>query len=205
MTSKKASTLELFNNDELNEIASNVDKFEGYKNPHAKRVAVLADTVAIEFNLAEHDRLSLHQAALVHDIGEMLMARDYIASNKVLTERQRMDMQRHPVIGEQQAAKQGLNRAVQLIVRWHHEWWNGLGYPDGLKREQIPLAARIMRLVDTYSALTDSRSYSVPISTSEARRYISEWAGIEFDPKIVKVFLSLKDIPELKSYSDKAE
>jgi len=199
---EKAFTKELIVDDELFKIASEIDKFEGYANPHATRIAVLSDAVAQEFNLASQDRLSLHQAALVHDIGELLMDRDYIKSNRVLDQKERMDMQRHPVIGEQEASKRGLNRAVQLIVRWHHEWWNGLGYPDGLSRDQIPLAARIIRVADTYAALTDSRPYSVPISTSEARRYISEWAGIEFDPRVVKVFLSLKDIPELRSFSD---
>lgn len=190
--------------DELSKIAPEIDLFEGYANPHAMRIAVLADAVAREFNLASQDRFSLGQAALVHDIGELSMNRDYIGTNRVLDQKERMDMQRHPVIGEQEAAKRGLNRAVQLIVRWHHEWWNGLGYPDGLSRDQIPLAARIIRVADTYAALTDSRPYSVPISTSEARRYISEWAGIEFDPRVVKIFLALEDIPELKSYAEKS-
>ena len=202
---EKVLVKELQIDKELTEIASAIDQFEGYANPHASRIAVLADAVAQEFNLASQDRFSLQQAAMVHDIGELLMDRDYIKTNRVLNQKERMDMQRHPVIGEHEAAKRGLDRAVQLIVRWHHEWWNGLGYPDGLSRDQIPLAARIIRVSDTYAALTDSRPYSVPISSSEAHRYISEWAGIEFDPRVVKVFLSLKDIPELRSYSDKTE
>ncbi|NNF00324.1 MAG: HD domain-containing protein [Pyrinomonadaceae bacterium] len=202
---EKAFSQNLALDDELSRIASDIDEFEGYSNPHALRIAVLADALAREFNLASQDRLSLQQAALVHDIGEMLMEREYIKTNRVLNPQERLDMQRHPVIGEQEAAKRGLSRAVQLIVRWHHEWWNGLGYPDGLSRDQIPLAARIIRVADTYAALTDSRPYSVPISTSEARRYITEWAGIEFDSRVVKVFLSLRDIPELKSYADKNE
>ena len=101
---------------------------------------------------------------------------------------------------EQEAAKRGLNRAVQLLVRWHHEWWNGTGYPDALEREQIPLAARILRVADTFAALTDSRPYSVPISADEAKRYLTEWSAIEFDPKVVKMFLSLEDLQELESY-----
>lgn len=202
---EKVLAKELLIDDTLLEVASEIDQFEGYANPHAYRIAVLADALARKFNLASQDRLSLQQAAMVHDIGELLMDRDYIKTNRVLDQKERMDMQRHPVIGEQEAAKRGLNRAVQLIVRWHHEWWNGLGYPDGLSRDHIPLAARIIRVADTYAALTDSRPYSVPISSSEARRYISEWAGVEFDPRVVKAFLSLKDIPELKSYSDKNE
>jgi HD-GYP domain-containing protein (c-di-GMP phosphodiesterase class II) len=130
------------------------------------------------------------------------MNRGYIAASGVLRDEERIDMQRHPVIGEQEAAKMGLSRAVQLLVRWHHEWWNGSGYPDALGHEQIPLAARILRLADSYAALTDVRPFSVPISTAEARRYISEWAGIEFDPRVVKAFLELEGLREMESFAD---
>lgn len=184
----------------LLKIAAQTDEFEGYLHPHATRIAKLADAVAQKFNLASHDRHSLRQASLVHDLGEVVMNRDYIKSNRILREEERIDMQRHPVIGEQEVAKQGLSRAVQLLVRWHHEWWNGMGYPDGLEGEQIPLAARILRLVDTYCALTDTRPFNTPLSESEAKQYISEWAGIEFDPKVVKVFLELEGLTELESF-----
>jgi putative two-component system response regulator len=184
----------------LLKMAELADEFEGYAHPHATRMAVLADAIAQKLHFSTHDRLALRQAALVHDIGEVVMNRDYIKSNRVLTDEERTDMQRHPVIGEQEAAKRGLSRAVQLLVRWHHEWWNGAGYPDAIAREQIPLSARILRLVDTYAAMTDSRPFSVPISETEAKRYLTEWAGIEFDPKVVKEFLSLEEIKELESY-----
>jgi HD-GYP domain-containing protein (c-di-GMP phosphodiesterase class II) len=186
----------------LLKISDLMDQFEGYEHPHATRIAVLADAVAQKFNLASHDRLALRQAALVHDIGEVVMNRNYIQIKRLLTEQERVDMQRHPVIGEQEAAKRGLSRAVQLLIRWHHEWWNGVGYPDGLERGQIPLAARILRVVDTYVALTDRRPYSEAIPESEAKRYLVEWSGIEFDPKVVKMFLSLEDIKELDSFAD---
>lgn len=188
--------------DELIKLAEAVDRFEGYQNPHAQRIVVLADAVAEKFSLASHDRQTLQQAALAHDLGELAMNRSYINRNSTLNNQERIDMQRHPVIGEQETAKRGLSRAVQLIVRWHHEWWNGTGYPDCLEREQIPLAARILRVCDTYSAMTDSRPFSVPISEAEAKRYLTEWAGIEFDPKVVQVFLSLKDLPELNSFAE---
>jgi len=183
-------------------IASATDKFEGYEHAHAGRIAAIADALAQKFNLASHDCFSLRQAALVHDIGEVVMNREYFKSSRVLNVDERIDMQRHPVIGEQEVAKQGLSRAVQLIVRWHHEWWNGSGYPDALAQENIPLAARILRVADTYCALTDARPYSPPIPSDEAKRYLVEWAGIEFDPKIVKAFLALENMEELKSYAD---
>lgn len=189
----------------LLKIASLTDEFEGYTHPHALRISVLADAVAQKFNLASHDRFSLRQASLVHDLGETVMNRDYIKVNRILREDERVDMQRHPVIGEQESAKRGLSRAVQLLVRWHHEWWNGMGYPDGLEGEQIPLAARILRLVDTYSALTDYRPFNSPLTEAEAKKYITEWAGIEFDPQVVKVFLEIEGLAELKSFAPETE
>ncbi len=186
----------------IEKIARMTDKFEGYSNPHAARIAILADATARVFNMSAHDRHSLEQAALIHDLGELVMNRDYIKVGRILTEPEHLDMQRHPVIGEQEAAKRGLSRAVQLIIRWHHEWWNGAGYPDALRRDQTPLAARILRVADTYAALTDARPYSAAISVSEAKRYLTEWAGIEFDPAVVKAFLSLENLPELESYAE---
>lgn len=189
----------------LEKIARTIDVFEGYKNPHASRIAALADEISKTFNMASHDRHSLRQAALIHDIGELVMNREYIKVSRILTEQEQIDMQRHPVIGEQEAAKRGLTRAVQLLVRWHHEWWNGSGYPDALRREQIPLAARILRVADTYAALTDDRPYSPAMPETETKRYLTEWAGIEFDPAVVKAFLSLENLPELKSHAKSEE
>ena len=192
---------EKFSDEPLAQLSAAMDEFEGYAHPHGRRIAAIADAIAEKFNFASHDRHALRQAALVHDIGEMVMNRDYIRASRLLREEERIDMQRHTVIGEQEAARRGLGRAVQLLVRWHHEGWNGTGYPDALEREQIPLAARILRVADTYAALTDSRPYSIAISASEAKRYLVEWSGIEFDPKVVKAFLALAELPELESYS----
>ncbi len=191
---------EMPSDDPLVQISAAMDEFEGYAHPHGRRVAVIAEAISEKFNFAAHDRSALRQAALVHDLGEMIMNREYIRASRLLREDERIDMQRHTVIGEQEAAKRGLGRAVQLLVRWHHEWWNGTGYPDALEREQIPLAARILRVADTFAALTDSRPYSVAISASEATRYLVQWSGIEFDPRVVKAFLSLEKMPELESY-----
>ncbi|MFM9902940.1 MAG: HD-GYP domain-containing protein [Pyrinomonadaceae bacterium] len=177
-------------------IASETDGFECYGSPHAGRIAAIADSLAEAFNIAPRDRIFLKQAALLHDIGEKRMNRDYISSPRGLTSTELIDLHRHPVIGEQEAAKLGLPRSVQLNVRWHHEWWNGGGYPDALENEQIPLAARILRVADTFAALTAARPYRAALPAEEAKKLITEWAGIEFDPAIVKAFLSIEE-PEL--------
>lgn len=177
--------------EKLMSLAGQTDTFEGYAAGHSERVAEIVDSLGLFFNFEPHDRLILQQAALVRNIGEMQMNRDYIHLGRVLSSEERLDLQRHPVIGEQAAAKMGLSRGVQLIVRWHHEWWNGSGYPDCLEGEQIPLAARILRVADTYSALISDRPFRAALKEELARKYLIEWAAIEFDPTVVKAFLAL--------------
>ncbi|MFN0277321.1 MAG: HD-GYP domain-containing protein [Pyrinomonadaceae bacterium] len=179
--------------EKLLRIAPQMDRFEGYGEAHGQRIASIVDLLGAAFNLASRDRFFLRQAALVHDIGEMKMDRDYIKSTQILRPEERLDLQRHPVIGEQETAKMGLPRGVQLLVRWHHEWWNGNGYPDGLFAEQIPLAARILRIADTYAALTSKRTFRAAWPVEIARKYLIEWAGVEFDPAVVKVFLAVSE------------
>ena len=173
------------------QLAKTVDRFERYENPHAQRVAAIADEIAHAFHLARHDRGSLYAAALLHDLGEVAMERDYIQADRALSAEERIDLARHPVIGEREASRAGADRAAQLLVRWHHEWWNGTGYPDALRREEIPLAARILRVADSYAALTDDRPFRPSLSEEAARRELTSRAGIEFDPGVVWVFLSL--------------
>ena len=173
------------------QFAKTTDKFERYENAHAQRIADIADEIACAFHLARHDRGSLFAAALLHDLGEVAMERDYIQATNALSEDERIDLARHPVIGEREASRVGADRAAQLLVRWHHEWWNGMGYPDTLRREEIPLAARILRVADSYAALTDVRPFRPALSDEAARRELIDRAGIEFDPAVVKVFLSL--------------
>jgi HD-GYP domain-containing protein (c-di-GMP phosphodiesterase class II) len=181
-------------------LAAEADAFEGYENPHAARLAVIADEIGKSFNLGTRDRFSLRVAALAHDIGEVAMSRDYIQRDGPLSDDERIDLARHPLFGEREACDAGADRGAQLLVRWHHEWWNGDGYPDGLRFEQIPLGARILRVADAYASLTDSRPFRPAYSERQAREHLLEWIGLQFDPGVVKALLSLEPFKELKGY-----
>ncbi len=187
------------------ELGAATDQFEQYSHAHAARIATLADEMARRLGLAEQDRRSLHNAALLHDLGEAAMERDYISRDEKLTDDERIDLSRHPLIGEQEAGRAGADRAAQLLVRWHHEWWNGSGYPDALREEEIPLAARILRVADAYASLTDARPFRRAFSEEEARQELIQWAGIEFDPRVVALLLTLESMPELKSFAGTEE
>lgn len=184
------------------QLAAAADEFEQYANPHAARIAAIADKIAEAFHMAPQDRKSLRTAARMHDLGEVAMEREYIRRAGSLTEEERIDLQRHPVIGEQEAARASADRDVQLLVRWHHEWWNGSGYPDALSHNEIPLAARILRIADSYAALTDTRPYRPALTEEDARAQIIERAAIEFDPAVVSVLLALQDVEELRSFAN---
>lgn len=183
------------------QLAITTDRFERFENPHAVRVAAIADHLAKFFHLARHDRGSLRAAALLHDLGEVAMERDYIQRAGPLTDEDRVDLSRHPIIGEREASRVGADRAAQLLVRWHHEWWNGRGYPDAMRGDDIPLAARILRLADSYAAFTDARPFRPALTAEDATREIVRHAGIEFDPTVVNAFLTVTPIQELESYA----
>ena len=198
-TTFESGRLELL--ESFRKLAVEADEFEVYLNPHAARIAAIADLIARSFGLGARDRLSLRVAAMAHDLGEVAMARGYIRRAGALAPNERIDLARHPLLGERQAANSGADRGTQLLVRWHHEWWNGGGYPDGLRFEQVPLAARILRAADSYASLTDDRPYRKAYSEQQAREHLIEWAGLEFDPRVVRALLSLEPINELKSYN----
>lgn len=177
--------------DNLQKLAATIDQFEQYSRPHATQMATLAEAIASRIGLTGLDLQALKIAALLHDIGELAIDSPVVRSAARLDFRQRLEMQRHSIIGEQQIAKRGLSKHVQLLVRWHHEWWNGTGYPDMLSGEDIPIGARILRLVDTYDSLRSRRPYRDAMSEEEAERVIAASAGIEFDPGLVEILLML--------------
>ncbi len=177
--------------DRLLKLALETDRVEGYTEPHAVMIARLTEAIGREMGLHGVDLSALKFAALAHDIGERGMKRNYLLSPNALTWEERLDLWRHPILGEQAAAEIRLSRQTQLLVRWHHEWWNGQGYPDGLSGEAIPVGARILRAVDSYCALISRRPFRQAYELVEAEQHIADMAGIEFDPIVAKLLLML--------------
>jgi hypothetical protein len=175
----------------LLKLAIEIDRVEGYSEPHSIVIARLSEIIGIQMGLHGCDLTALKFAALAHDIGERVMKRNYLLRPNGLTWEETLDLWRHPILGEQAAGELRLSRQTQLLIRWHHEWWNGLGYPDGLAGEAIPLGARILRLVDSYYALISDRPYRQRFEKLEAEQIIADLAGIEFDPQIVRLLLAI--------------
>lgn len=198
--SSRSAVVEVFE-----DLAARTDEFEAYRHPHASRIAAIANQLARSFHLGARDRFSLRIAALAHDLGELAMNRDYLHRHGTLSDDERVDLARHPLLSEREAAAAGADRGAQLLIRWHHEWWNGNGYPDGLRFEQIPLGARILRVADAYASLTDARPFRSAYSEQQAREHLIEWTGLEFDPRVVRTLLALEPFNELKGYAPEVE
>ena len=175
----------------INRLADRIDSFERYTQPHSRLMAELAEHLARRFGLATSDCEAITEAAMLHDIGLYAMSPAYHALPRPLSFEARLDLWRHPVIGEQQMAKRDAKRHSQLLVRWHHEWWNGSGYPDMLAFEDIPIGARILRAVELYAALISDRPYRSALSEEQALDALGSSAGIECDPYVVKCLLAL--------------
>lgn len=175
----------------INRLADRIDSFEKYSQPHSRLMAALALHLARRFGLAAADVDAIVEAAMLHDIGLYAMSPSYHPLPRPLAFEARLDLWRHPVIGEQQMAKRDAMRHAQLLVRWHHEWWNGSGYPDMLAFEDIPIGARILRAVELYSALICDRPYREALTEQQAIEALTSSAGVECDPYVVKSLLAL--------------
>jgi HD-GYP domain-containing protein (c-di-GMP phosphodiesterase class II) len=175
----------------LLKLAPEADRAEGYAEPHAARLAQLAVALGDRCGLRGIDRVALELAALAHDLGERAMKRQYLLRPDALDWEERLDLWRHPILGEKAAAQFGLPRQAQLFVRWHHEWWNGQGYPDMLAGDAIPLGARILRAGDLWCALVSARPWRDAYDEARAEEIFADSAGLECDPRLVAALLEI--------------
>ncbi|MEP7272482.1 MAG: HD domain-containing phosphohydrolase [Acidobacteriota bacterium] len=175
----------------LLKLVPEIDRVEGYAGAHAIPLSRLAVELGKRAGLHGSDLTSLKFAALSHDVGERALKREYLLRAGRLTSEERLDLVRHSILGEQAAATFGLSRAAQLFIRWHHEWWNGYGYPDALIGDAIPLGARILRVADTWGALISDRPHRPRHDQETAEAILADQAGFECDPQVVALLLDL--------------
>jgi len=172
---------------------------------HVLRVAKYSYVLASKLGLDESFCQMINTAAPLHDIGKIAISDEILKSSRTITESEREEIQKHTIIGHKLLIKSGFSifQSAAKIARSHHEWWNGAGYPDGLKRDRIPIEARIIGLCDVYDALTHKRTYKEKWTSSEALEYIAQNSGIQFDPALVRCFISHKDL--IQDISDTIE
>ncbi len=158
---------------------------------HARRVAYFAGLLADRVGLGASEQAALRTAAFLHDLGELGVQSDLLERTAPLEAEELERVRRHPEIGARLLQPLGVARAVADVVCHHHERWDGGGYPDGLRGEEIPLAARIVALADAYDAMTSWRPYRAALAPEAVRAELERGAGSHFDPELAKEFLAL--------------
>jgi HD-GYP domain-containing protein (c-di-GMP phosphodiesterase class II) len=161
---------------------------------HWKRVAFYATEIANKMELDDDYVRLIERGANLMDIGMLQVAGNLsgdMYQTKDLAPGDREMIKRHPIIGADMLAAIRPNWEVIPLVRGHHEWWNGMGYPDGLKGEAIPMGARILGIADSFVAMTSWRSYREIMEAKEAAKEINAYSGVQFDPKVVRAFLAV--------------
>jgi cyclic di-GMP phosphodiesterase len=153
---------------------------------HSRRVTAYASRVTLEIEPSLLDDPSLEWGFLLHDVGKIGIPDNILLKTNSLSRKERRIMEDHAVIGERLLSHVPLLKGEGLrVIRSHHEWWNGRGYPDELHEGQIPLSARIFSVVDALDAMTDHRPYRAPVSWDAAMAELARYRGTQFDPDTV--------------------
>jgi putative two-component system response regulator len=171
-------------------LAAAVEAKDAYTERHTSRVAEAARHLGVRLGLPEVDLGALFRGGLIHDIGKIGVDDAILRKPGPLTSDELLKMRAHPLIGARIVRPLRTGSDVLPIIRHHHEWFDGRGYPDGLRGGEIPLAARIVAICDAYDALVHDRPYRGGRSVDEAVQILEAGAGRQWDPQLVSLFLA---------------
>jgi putative nucleotidyltransferase with HDIG domain len=173
-------------------LANAVDARDRYTRGHSNRVSHITEAMCRVMRLPESDIEKIAWAGLLHDVGKIGIRDNILLKPGPLNREERILMNQHPTIGAEIVAPASQLAPEAPLIRAHHEWINGSGYPDGLEYGDIPLGARIMTIADAYEAMTSSRPYRLtPLSHEQAVSELEKYSGLQFDPEIVPVLVGL--------------
>ncbi len=177
-----------------------VELRDSYTGSHSKRVAAFSKSIAEKWGLDEKEVLDVEIAAILHDIGKIGIADKILAKPyEEMNQEEKRTYEQHPIIG--QACIQVIEnlQPVGVLIRHHHENYDGTGYPDGEREDNIPLGSRIISVVDAYDTLVNRRGYSQKVTKFQAIEKLKRERGIKFDPEVVNTFLELLEVREAKA------
>ncbi|MFC1944583.1 HD-GYP domain-containing protein [Chloroflexota bacterium] len=169
-------------------LATAIEASDPYAEGHIKRVVVYSSRLGKAIGLSTPELDILRNGGALHDVGKIGIRESVLVKRGTLSGEEKEHIRIHPVVGERICRPRGSN-VISEIVRHHHERYDGRGYPERLNGEDIPLAARIMAIADTYDALTSDRIYRKRISAEEALEVIRAGVGNRFDPELVSAFI----------------
>jgi putative nucleotidyltransferase with HDIG domain len=172
-------------------LAKSIELRDRRTKEHCDRMVEYAEKVARRVGMNEQDVDNVRRAAMLHDIGKLGISDAILLKPGKLTPQEFEIVKKHPVIGADIVSVAGFLREIVPYILSHHEYFDGSGYPRGLKGEEIPLGARILAVVDVYEAVTSDRPYHKAISKEEAIKIIKDGMGTQFDDKVAKIFLDV--------------
>jgi len=177
----------------ISSLAAAVDKRDPYTANHSRRVSEISMDIGRDLRLNAGEMEALEWGGLLHDVGKIGVPDNVLLKQERLTREERIMMNAHPVLGAEIIAPVTRLAPELPIIRHHHEWYNGSGYPDRLMGEEIPLLARILHVADAFEAMTAARPYRMtPLSAEQAVAELRKFAGIQFDPGVVDAFVRTK-------------
>jgi len=172
-------------------LAQAIEAKDPYTHGHSARVVEYAGLIAQKLNLQEEEKELLKYAAMLHDIGKIGVRGIVLNNPNNLNGEEYDEIKKHPLVGEGIIQPIELLQPIRPLIRHHHEWFNGKGYPDGLSGENIPLGARILTVADAYDAMKSNRPYRKALTEETATRELKRGSGTQFDSKIVELFLEI--------------
>jgi putative nucleotidyltransferase with HDIG domain len=186
--------------DSLYSLVATIEARDSYTKEHSVRVTQYALEIADGLGLDQDSKDIIKLGGYLHDIGKIGVRDSVLLKKGKLTKEEYEEVKKHVIIGDEILKPLKFLPIERSIVKHHHEWFNGTGYPDGLKGEDIPLFARMTIVADTYDALTTTRPYRESRSHDEAIAEIKAFSGKQFDPKIVEAFLLTPTCRKRKSH-----
>ena len=175
-------------------LATAIDAKDPYTHGHSARVAMYSTQIAREAGLSEEECEQVYFAALLHDVGKIGVPSAVINKPGRLTDEEFALIKQHPVTGNQILSSIQQSPYLSIGAHYHHERYDGRGYPTGLKGTDIPKIARIIGVADAYDAMTSKRSYRDPIPQQTVREEIMKGTGTQFDPEYAKIMIHLIDL-----------
>jgi len=171
--------------------AKTIELKDHYTGEHVERTVSYATRIAKALRLEPEEVENVREAAVLHDLGKIGISDKILFKKSKLTGREYEEMKKHPQIAADIIRPIQFMHNIVPLVLYHHERWDGKGYPAGIKGEDIPIGARIVAIADVYQALTSNRPYRKAFSKKNAVEIIKEGIGTQFDPNIVNIFLKI--------------